>query len=217
MNKRINWRHGVAIAAVLLLSAPAAVGVYRALEPTRGPWAAGLAAAGIELAYLSLALLTLRPELRQHADRVAYSAVATSITLNVLADYAARVTGGLASWPDAVRLFDPLALGLALLESAPLAGLAFALASLLHRLAEQPEAPQAPAQPAWGGSVIVATQAREMAPQPVYPAPQMVGTEEATQAVTEATKALACPACGATLTTGQYGAAKRYGRCRNCK
>jgi hypothetical protein len=133
-----------AIAAVLALSAPSAVGVYRALEPTRGSVAAGLAAAGFELAYLSLSLLTLRPELRRQARQVALGAVATAITLNVLADYGARVAGGLASWPEAVRLFDPLALSLALLESAPLAGLAYALASLLHRLAEEPATAVAP-------------------------------------------------------------------------
>lgn len=134
--RNVWWKTAIAVLAVLLLSAPAAVGVFRALEPTRGPWAAGLAAAGIELVYLSLALLSLRPELRPQARAVAVSAVATSIVLNVLADYAARVPQGLASWPQAVASFDPLALGLAVLESAPLAGLAFALASLLHRLAE---------------------------------------------------------------------------------
>lgn len=74
--------------------------------------------------------------------------MATSIVLNVLADYAARVAGGLASWPQAVARFDPLAL--AVLESAPLCGLAFALASLLHRLAEAPEAELAQEEAAEG-------------------------------------------------------------------
>lgn len=173
MNTRLTWlRPAVAILAVLLLSAPAAVGVYRALEPTRGAVAAGLAAAGIELAYLSLALLTLRPELRREAQRVALSAVATSITLNVLADYAARVPGGLASWPAAMRLFDPLGLALAVLESAPLAGLAFALASLLHRLAEEPtEAPEAPAP--------LPAMAVALPRQEVYPAPVEVRADDA--------------------------------------
>jgi hypothetical protein len=132
-----RWKVGIAVVAVLLLSAPSAVGVYRALNPTRGTIAAGLAAAGFELAYLSLSLLTLRPALRQQARAVALGAVITAIGLNGLADYAHRVIGGLASWAAAQHLFDPLALILSLAESAPLAGLAFALASLLHRLAEE--------------------------------------------------------------------------------
>ena len=135
--RNARWKIAIAVLAVLLLSAPSAVGVYRALEPTRGNIAAGLAAGGFELAYLSLSLLSLRPALRQQARTVALAAVVTAIALNGLADYAHRVAGGLASWASAQRLFDPLALILALAESAPLAGLAFALASLLHRLAEE--------------------------------------------------------------------------------
>jgi hypothetical protein len=132
-----KWKIGVAVVAVMSLSAPAAVGVYSALVPTRGMIAAGLAALGIELTYLSLALLAMAPALRSEARRVAVLAVATSITLNSLADYAARVPGGLSSSGQALALFDPLALGLSVLESAPLAGLAYALATLLHRLAEE--------------------------------------------------------------------------------
>jgi hypothetical protein len=209
-----SWfKIAAAVVAVLCLSAPSAVGVYRALEPTRGAVASGLAAAGFELAYLSLSLLTLRPELRQQARLVALGAVVTAITLNGLADYAHRITGGLASWPEAQRLFDPLALGLSIVESAPLAALAYALASLLHRLAEEPadgeptpveEAVTPPAELVW---------ARES-----YPNPELVA--EATQASTEACKAsrtYACPACGATLSAGQYGAARRHKHCHRCK
>jgi hypothetical protein len=136
------------VAAVLLLSMPSAVGVARALEPTRGLLAAVAAAVGFELTYLSLSLLRLRPRLRSQARTVALGAVLSAITLNVLADYATRVPGGLASWPTALRLFDPLGLILSLIESAPLAGLAYALASLLHRLAEDEEAAPAEARAA---------------------------------------------------------------------
>jgi hypothetical protein len=172
-----------AVLAVLCLSAPSAVGVYRALEPTRGAVASGLAAAGFELAYLSLSLLTLRPELRRQARMVALGAVVTAITLNGLADYAARVAGGLVSWPAAVRLFDPLALGLSIIESAPLAALAYALASLLHRLAEEP----AEAATAVAPSVEhVAEPSAEPAPalawaRAGYPAPQLVEVHQVEQ------------------------------------
>jgi hypothetical protein len=216
------WRIAVAVVAVLMLAAPAALGVFMALVPTRGPVAAGLAAVGIELAYLSLALLMLRPELRGHARRVALAAVGTSITLNVLADYSARVPGGLASWAALRSSFDPLALGLAVIESAPLAGLAFALASLLHRLAEQPEPgethPAEPPPPAWAGPVLVAQPSASWARQEHYPAPVEVGAQDAAVPLAKATKPLVCPACSATLDTpGELGAARRWGHCRNCK
>jgi hypothetical protein len=216
MTRNTWYKIAAAVAAVLALSAPSAVGVFKALEPTRGPAAAGLAALGFELAYLSLSLLTLRPELRAQARFVAIGAVVTAIALNGLADYAHRVPGGLVSWPTAQRLFDPLALALSIVESAPLAGLAYALASLLHRLAEQPDAASAPV---WGGSTVVYA-ARE---QEVYPAPVAVSLgarSEAAQASPEAYKApraYACPHCGETLTAGQYGAAKKHGHCRSCK
>jgi hypothetical protein len=207
------FKIAAAVAAVLCLSAPSAVGVFKALESTRGSIAAGMAAAGFELAYLSLSLLTLRPELRQQARRVALGAVITAIVLNGLADYGARVAGGLASWPAALRLFDPLALALAILESAPLAGLAYALASLLHRLAEEPaDGVTAPAEE-------VVTPAAELVwARESYPNPELIA--EATQASTEAWKAsrtYTCPACGATLTAGQYGAARRHKHCHSCK
>jgi hypothetical protein len=202
------WRIAIAVVAVLMLSAPAALGVYMALVSTRGPVAAGLAAVGIELAYLSLALLMLRSELRPHARRVALAAVSTSIVLNVLADYSARVPGGLSSWHALAASFDPLALCLAMIESAPLAGLAFALASLLHRLAEQPEPLETPPAAAW-------------ARQEPYPAPVAIHGDDATDAAValpKATKPLACPFCGTPLATpGELGAARRWKHCRHCK
>lgn len=53
-----------ALAAVLLLSVPSAIGVQRALAPTRGGVAAWLAAAGFEAVYLSTAILILSTDLR---------------------------------------------------------------------------------------------------------------------------------------------------------
>ena len=210
-----RWKIAIAVLAVLLLSAPSAVGVYRALEPTRGNIAAGLAAGGFELAYLSLSLLSLRPTLRQQARAVALAAVVTAIALNGLADYAHRVAGGLASWASAQRLFDPLALILALAESAPLAGLAFALASLLHRLAEEDsqrpadteasatQRPRAPTEPplSW---------ARDHVPAPelvVWPilAEEAINTEAvAGNSVNTAATIYQCKYCGAAgLTKGE--------------
>jgi predicted RNA-binding Zn-ribbon protein involved in translation (DUF1610 family) len=123
----------LAALAMLLLSAPSALGVQRALAPTRGELAGWLAALGIELAYLSLAFIEFDDVQRQrNAARVAKTAVATAIVLNVLADYAARVPAGLTSAAAFLGTFDWLLLALSVLESAPLAGLAYTLAVLLH-------------------------------------------------------------------------------------
>lgn len=203
-----RWKIVIAICAVLLLSAPSAVGVYRALEATRGAVAAALAAGGFELAYLSLSLLSLRPELRRQARAVAVGAVCSAIALNALADYSHRVPGGLDGWPAAQRLFDPLALALALGESAPLAGLAFALASLLHRLAEgsSDETP-APPQPALSWAREAAGPALERArPEPAHVMP-----------TTSEPRRYTCPRCGADLSLGQYGSAKKHGYCSGCR
>lgn len=129
-------RRVLLIYAMLLLSVPSAMGVQRALAPTRGWAAATLAAIGFELLYLSTSLLLLNGVLQRFARRVALAAVGTAIVLNVLADYTVRVPGGLATWTTAQARFDPLALALSILESAPLAGLAYAGATLLHRLSE---------------------------------------------------------------------------------
>jgi len=127
----------LATLAVLLLSAPSALGVQRALAPTRGDLAGWLAAVGIELAYLSLAFAAFEDQRRQRlAVRVARAAVLTAITLNVLADYAARVPEGLSGAAVFTATFDWLLLALAVLESAPLAALAYTLATLLHSSAQ---------------------------------------------------------------------------------
>lgn len=176
---RNTWaRKSLAVAAVLLLSVPSAVGVQRALAPTRGDVAAWLAAAGFEAVYLAVALLVLTPTLRRYAQRVALGAVLTAISLNSIADYAARVPGGLASWAEAQRLFDPLGLTLAIAESVPLAALAYAMATLLHRLAETddhadapvtPVTPATPTAPTWDAAPTL-NLAREQA----YPEPTLI-------------------------------------------
>jgi hypothetical protein len=130
-------RKALALAAVLLLSVPSAIGVQHALEPTRGPVAAWMGAAGFEAVYLSTAILILSTELRRYAQRIALAAVVTAVVLNSIADYGTRNPQGLVSAAQAWQHFDGLLLLLSLVESLPLAGLSYAMASLLHRLAEQ--------------------------------------------------------------------------------
>lgn len=215
MTLRNSWqRKALAIAAVALLSVPSAVGVQRALEPTRGMVASWLAAAGFEAVYLATAVLILSPDLRRFAQRVALAAVATAVSLNALADYAHRVPGGLASWQDAQLLFDPLAASLALAESLPLAALAYAMATLLHRLAEaEGDAPEAPA------SLPDAPQAALLlAREAAYPQPVAVHAEAPTGSQDAHPEGHKCPSCGAALASAAHvGAAKRWGHCPQCK
>lgn len=124
----------IAIASVLLLSIPSAMGVQAALTPSRGAIAGWLAAIGIELAYLSLALLEVPDRLRSTVRATAVWAVASAILMNTIADYATKVPDGLTGAEAFVQSFDWLLLGLSIAESTPLSGLAFAIALILHNL-----------------------------------------------------------------------------------
>lgn len=208
-----TWkRKALAFAAVALLSVPSAIGVQRALAPTRGELAGWLAAGGFEAVYLATAVLILSSELRRYAQRVALAAVGTAVLLNTLADYAHRVPGGLDGWPQFRATFDGLALGLSVIESLPLAGLSYAMATLLHRLAEQGgEAPKEASAPAWGGPVVVATLPRQEA----FPAPVEVRGDAP---VKPSAAPQVCPACGAAIAErAKYLAARRWKRCDACK
>ena len=132
--KRYNtWkRKALAIASVPALAAPSAIGVYTYLAPESGVVAAALAAVGFEALYISTNILILRsPELRRYARNVSLCAVATAVLLNTLAHYQGRVQGAFTGAP-----FSVLAALLALAASLPLAGLAYAVSVLLHRLSE---------------------------------------------------------------------------------
>ena len=185
----------LATLSVLLLSAPSALGVQRALAPTRGDAAGWLAAVGIELAYLSLAFAAFEDRQRRRlAARVARAAVLTAITLNVLADYAARVPAGLSGAAQFLASFDWLLLALSVLESAPLATLAYTLATLLHTHSSSHPQPDAS-----------------------HTAQHTAHTDTHT-AHTQRTASYRCPHCGAALAKQQqYAAALRYGHCGKCK
>jgi ribosomal protein S27AE len=185
--------------SVLLLSAPSALGVQRALAPTRGELAGWLAAVGIELAYLSLAFAAFEDRQRQRlASRVARAAVLTAITLNVLADYAARVPAGLSGAAQFLASFDWLLLALSVLESAPLATLAYTLATLLHTHSVSHPQPDA--------SHTASHTAHHTA------------HTDTNTAHTQRTASYRCPHCGAALAKQQqYAAALRYGYCGKCK
>lgn len=153
----------LALLAVLLLSVPSAIGVQKALAPTRGELAGWLAAAGFELVYLSTAVLALTAALRVFAQNVALASVITAIVLNTIADYQQRVPLGLKSYDLFAQHFDILALILSVIESVPLAGLSFAMATLLHRISEHERAEREREQQAADDAQDVKTLAQERA------------------------------------------------------
>jgi len=201
--------------AVLLLSAPSALGVQRALAPTRGDAAGWLAAVGIELAYLSLAFAAFEDQRRQRlAARVARAAVLTAITLNVLADYAARVPAGLSGAAQFLASFDWLLLALSVLESAPLATLAYTLATLLHTHSSSHPQPDASHT---AHTAHTDTHTAHTAHTDTHTAHHTAHTDTHT-AHTQRTASYRCPHCGAALAKQQqYAAALRYGHCGKCK
>ena len=220
----------LATLAVLLLSAPSALGVQRALAPTRGELAGWLAAVGIELAYLSLAFAAFADQQRQQlASRVARAAVLTAITLNVLADYAARVPAGLSSAAQFLATFDVLLLALSALESAPLATLAYTLATLLHSSAQQHTA-DASAYAQHQHQQHRQYRQHTVEHQHQHQQHSADAAEYMLQHSADAAEhqhqqhqqqraalPYRCPRCDAALTQQQYGAARRYGYCGKCK
>lgn len=134
MRKQKPWAIMLAIVAVLLLAFPSALAVYEWLKPIRGEEAARSAAAGIELTYLALAcLIFLTKELQSIARRLQLWAVFTAVLLNSIDSYAKRGVD-LSSGAQAWLTFDPWLLILSIAESIPLAGLAFGVSMILHRL-----------------------------------------------------------------------------------
>lgn len=163
-----TWKRTfLALLSVPLLAVPSAVGVYTYLEPESGWFAAGLAAAGFEVLYVGVNILRVTsPELRRYARNVALGAVVVAVLMNSLAHYGAKVPNAYHGAP-----FDPLAAVLALIASAPLAGLAYAVSVLLHRLSED----DARQQSEVARLQIALTQAEsEIAQARALPAPETV-------------------------------------------
>jgi hypothetical protein len=188
---------------VPLLAIPSAAGVYFWLTPHIGQIPAGMTAVGFEILYVSVNILVIStPELRRYARNVALSGVATAIIFNTLYRYQAMIGGDV----RAVAL-DWVALGLAVLESIPLAGLAYAMSVLLHRLSEADAPPMHDTPDAHAYAPLSAAYARiDAPPQVQFSPPQRVELHSR-----------ACPKCNAPLDAKQYAAAKRWMHCAACK
>jgi flagellar hook-basal body complex protein FliE len=136
-----TWkRKALALLSVPLLAVPSAIGVYTYLAPQSGYVGAGLAAAGFEVLYIGVNILIITtPELRRYARNVSLGAVIVAVLMNSLAHYGASVPGAFSGAP-----FQWLAATLAVIASAPLAGLAYSVSVLLHRLSEASALPFRP-------------------------------------------------------------------------
>lgn len=135
MTKQRPWAILLAILAVLALAYPSATAVYEWLLPIRGPQAAFSAASGIELTYLALAcLFFFTEELQRFALRLQLWAVFTAVLLNSIDSYSKRKGIDISTGNFAWSTFDPWLLTLSIGESIPLAGLAFGVSMILHRL-----------------------------------------------------------------------------------
>ena len=227
-----TWkRKALALLSVPLLAVPSAAGVYLWLVPHIGAFFAGLTAAGFESLYIGINVLVITtPELRRYARNVALSGVATAVIFNTLARYQAMVCpplqaaeiarGIVSSCTLRTATFDPIALGLAVLESIPLAGLAYAISVLLHRLSEE-EQGNVQAPPDAGAAYTTSTMHLESA---AYARPSVHEDMQFSPLVSgEMQSPLmqpahhACPKCNAALDAKQYAAAKRWKRCKACK
>lgn len=200
-----SWkRKALALASVPALALPSAIGVERYLAPDSGAVAAWSAAVGFEVLYIGVNILILRsPELRRYARNVSLAAVATAVLLNSLAHYRANVPAAYSGAP-----FSILAFALALVASLPLAGLAYAVSVLLHRLSEDEAAATEILNEALATAPAVSVSAHE---RPAIEAP-------ATPALTDTATRWPCPRCGVALASGgAFGAAKTNGYCKTCK
>lgn len=200
-----SWRRSaLATLAVPLLAAPSAYGVYQYLEPESGALAAASAAVGFELLYLGVNVLVLpSAELRAYGRRVALAAVVTAVTFNALAHYAAKVPGAFSGAPFAL-----LPALLALITALPLAGLAYAVSVLLHRISAGHAAHPAAQPAAHAGTAAASCDAAQDG---------LLRVAEPSSASTVLLVTHRCPRCESPISQQQAAAAIRWGtRWKGC-
>lgn len=220
-----TWRRkALALLGVPALAGPSAVGVYHYLAPESGSIAAASAAIGFEVLYLGANILIIRTEkLRRYARNVSLAAVATAVTFNTLAHYAAKVPSGLEG-----AAFNPLAGVLAVVASVPLAGLAYAVSMLLHQLSEDEarssEAAtltmsEPTAQVALPGEMQRAASSQEGS-RTLHTAPLTDALQPTTKGW-NAVDTYRCPRCGAAISQAVFAASQRWGEkwggCKQCR
>jgi hypothetical protein len=191
-----HWRAVLAGLPLPMLALAASYGVYSFALLFVPQWVAIVQAAAFEATYVGLAVLMgLDTAQRRRAGAISVGAVVVSILYNSLAGLFHRrpeLLDAMPWWADGI---------LAAMHGAPLALVAYFVADLLLHREE-------------GAVAMPALSYARIPEQPVYPAPVLV----ASKALAKATKLLVCPGCSATLDTpGEYGAARRWGKCKHCR
>ncbi len=221
-----TWkRKSLVVSAIPLLALPSALGVYHWLEPARGAIGAASAAIGFEALYLGVAILALNESQRQHARLVSLMAVITAIAMNVLLDYASKVPNGLAGYANFIASFDVLFLFIALLDSVPLAGLAYFASTLMHRLSQDENQAREDAQQSTIDAQVALHDAQQSTIEKLQEmVAELAAKMDAQQGTIDSLSErenepqFACPHCGSELASkGEIGAAKRWGYCKQCK
>lgn len=201
-----SWRRkALALASVPALAVPSAIGVQRYLAPESGTVAAWSAAVGFEAVYVGTNILILRsPELRRYARNVNLAAVATAVLLNSLAHYRTNIPLAYSG-----ASFSLLAALLAIVASLPLAGLAYAVSVLLHRLSEDEAVAEEMLRDALASAPAVSV---SMPAHDALPAHAVNALPESIDA-----ESYVCPKCGSDLDRSKWMAARRWGHCKTCK
>ncbi len=210
-------RHLIKLALVLLASVAAYL-VY-GFTVLIAPWPVATFAAGsLVSTYIGLAFADIPASQQRNAVRVAVAAMIIEALYGTLYVLSCQYPAFFAAppWYAAVPL--------AALHGASFSALAF-FVSLFVFHAQHAAAPVV--SPEERVAIILADALAARLPalpeQATYARPALVTDAEARggiQAIPTAqtaTRAYACPMCAATLSQGQYGAAKRHGHCRECR
>lgn len=205
-------KHLIKVALVLLAGVAAYLvfGFTAAIAPS---WVAALAAGSLVATYVGLAFAEIPDGQQQNAVRVAVAAMVVEALYGTLYVLSLQYPAFFAVPPVWA------AVPLAALHGASFSVLAF-FVSLFVFHAQRGASVAASPEERVARILAEALAARfpALPEQPTYAAPRLVhdaGTQ-ATLTPKKAARVYACPSCGTTLNQGQYGAAVKYGRCKNC-
>lgn len=194
--------------ALVALASVAAFFVY-GFTALVAPWyIAAAAALSLVGTYIGLAFAAIPKHQRERAQWVAWGAMLIEAIYGTL--YVLSVER------PALFVAPPLAadIAISILHGAAFSVLAFFVSLfVVHGQSEEPTSiadEVANKVVAILPSPMLALPKQEHYPAPVVMAPQAVAT------TSEAAQIYACEHCGSTLTMGQYGAMRRYGKCKHC-
>jgi len=210
--------HHLIKVALVLLASVAAFLVY-GFTALIAPWPVAVFAAGsLVSTYIGLAFADISAGQQHNAVRVAVAAMVIEALYGTLYVLSGQYPAFFAAPPWYA------AIPLAALHGASFSVLAFFVSLFVFHAQRSNTAHQEPVEVRVATILAEALAASRPAlpEQPHYPAPTLLnngGNIAAIQAIATtqtAHRTFCCPYCAATLTQGQYGAARRHGHCRQC-